>query len=87
MPKQTFTEIRNQYPLSYLLLVDYEGIRLPDGRIEVVAAESVQSFETGDQMMEGYKMFKGSGKKVMFCTPEYKERLVIDVVPAMRIFG
>lgn len=87
MAKQTFAEIRNRYPSSYLLLVDYDEVSLPDGRIEIIGADDVQSFETGDQMMDGYKIFKRSGKKVMFCTPEYKERLIVEIVPAMRIFG
>ena len=87
MSKQTFTEIRNKYPSTFLLLLDYEGLELSNGQIEVVAAEEARSFDTGEEMLIAYKQLSHSGKKVMFCTPEYKDRLIIDKLPAMRVFG
>lgn len=87
MAKRTFKEIRDRYPSGFLLLLDYEGKEMPDGQIDVIAAEEVQAFDTGEEMMEAYKHLRGSGKKVMFCTPEYKDRLIIDKLPAMRVFG
>ena len=87
MGKQTFQEIRSKYPTGFLLLLNYEGRELPDGQIDVVAADEVQAFDSGEEMMEAYKALRCSGKKVMFCTPEYQDRLIIDKLPAMRIFG
>ena len=87
MKKQTFSEIRSRYPDSYLLLLDYDGMPLPSGEIEIVAADEVQSFDTGEQMLAAYKKLRSSGKKVMFCTPEYQDRLIIQKLPGMRIFG
>ncbi len=86
MAKRSFCEIRRQYPESYLLLVDYEGVELPDGKLDVVAAEEAQAFANGDDMLDAFKSLRRSGKKVMFCTPEYKDRLVVDRLPGMRIF-
>ena len=87
MEKQTFRQIRDKYPSAFLLLLNYEGQELPDGQIDVIAAEEVQAFDTGEEMIEAYKGLRGSGKRVMFCTPEYRDRLVIDKLPAMRVFG
>jgi len=87
MIKQTFEQIRKMYPDQFLLLLNYEGKDLPDGRVDIIAAEEVQVFQNGEQMMEAFKRCKGSNKKIMFCTPEYKERLIVDRVPAMRVFG
>ena len=87
MPKQTFTEIRTTYPDTYLLLLNYYGVELPDGKIEVVAAEEVRSFNTGEEMLEAHKRLRYSGKKIMFCTPEYRERLIIEKLALMGIFG
>ena len=84
---RTFKQIREKFPSGFLLLLNYEGLELPDGQIDVVAAEDVQAFDTGEEMMEAYKGLRHSGKKVMFCTPEYKDRLVIEKLPAMRVFG
>ena len=86
MVKQTFTEIRSRYPDAYILLLNYDGVELPDGQIEVVAAEEAQPFSNGEDMLRAYQSFRHSGKKVMFCTPEYKTRLIIDKLPAMRVF-
>ena len=87
MAKQTFTEIRNKFPDSFLLLLDYDGVELPGGKIDVVAAQETLSFTTGEEMLDEYKKLRHAGKKVMFCTPEYKERLIIEKLPAMRVLG
>jgi hypothetical protein len=87
MPKQTFTEIRNKFPESFLLLLDYEGVDLPGGKIDIVAAQEIRSFQTGEEMLDEYKKLRHAGMKVMFCTPEYKDRLIIEKLPGMRVFG
>ena len=86
MAKQTFKEIRALYPFDFLILLDFDETTLPDGKIDVVAAEEVRAFQSGEKMLEAYMHLKKSGKKVLFCTPEYKDRLVIDHIPAMRMF-
>ncbi len=83
MEKQTFTQIRERFPSDFLLLLNYEGKELPEGRIDVVAAEEVRAFDSGDKTMAAYKELRQSGKKIMFCTPDYKERLIIEKLPAM----
>lgn len=87
MSKTTFSKIRAEYPSSFLLLFDYDEVELPSGEVEIVAADAVEAYETGEQMLDAYKAHRHSGKKMMFCTPEYQDRLIIERRPSMRVFG
>lgn len=87
MEKHSFKQIREKYPSDFLLLLNYEGRELSDGKIDVISAEEVRAFASGEQMMEAYQNLRHSGKRIMFCTPEYKERLIIEKLPAMRVFA
>ena len=87
MAKLTFSQIRSKYPSSYLLLFNYEEVNLPNGQVEIISAEDAQSFETGDAMLDAFKAQRRSGKKIMFCTPEYRDRLIIERRPSMRVLG
>ena len=87
MAKQSFSEIRAQFPSAYLLLFDYDEIRLSDREVEIVSADDVQHFESGEEMLAAFRTQRGSGRKVMFCTPDYQDRLVIERRPGLRVFG
>lgn len=85
--QKTFTEIRSQFPKEYLLLFDYEAAALPDGKFELLSAADVQAFCSGEEMFEAYKQQKNSGRKIMFCSPEIRERFIFERRPSMRIWG
>ena len=87
MAKQTFIEIRTQHPRSFLLLLDYEEKVLPSGQIEITAAEETKAFNSGEEMLEEYKKLRHSGRRVMFCSPEYQDKFIIERRPSMRVFG
>ena len=87
MPKKSFSQIRAEHPSSFLLLIDYDEVELPSGKIEIIAADRVLDFDTGEEMLEAYRDLRHSGHQVMFCSPEYQDRLIIERRPSMRVFG
>lgn len=87
MPKQSFVDIRTRYPKSYLLLLDYDETQLPSGEVEITAAQDAIAFDSGDEMLDEYKRLRQSGRKVMFCSPDYTEKLVVERRPSMRVLG
>ncbi len=87
MAKMTFAEIRAKYPQSYLLLIDYDEVDLPTGEVEITGAADVEAFSTGEEMLTAYQALKRSGRDLMFCTPQYQDRFIIERRPSMRVFG
>lgn len=75
MPKQTFKEIRAQYPSEFLVLLEYDEDTLPDGKIDVIAAKEVQYFESGEEMREAYKQLKKPRRRLLSVHPNIKSAL------------
>ena len=83
----TFQEIRKQYPSQFLVLVEPEEKRHSVNQIEVVGAQEVFAYESGEEMMEAYRSMKKKGMQVKFCTPHYKNRFVVEQILTGRIFS
>ena len=87
MTFQSFIQIRSQFPEKFLVLLDYQDRLLPNGKLEILGAQEVQAFDTGDDMYGVYRDLRRSGKKAIFCTPDYRESFIIDRIPAMRVMA
>jgi hypothetical protein len=87
MAYQTFSQIRALSPDNFLVLIDCRELALPDGRLEILGAEDVSAFKAGEEMMKSYSSLSRAGKKVRFCTPDYRDSFIIERIHTMRKFG
>jgi len=87
MESKSFQEIRQQYPSQFLVLVDPEEQKIGPSTIEVVGAMNVYAYESGEEMFAAYKDFRKQGISVRFCTPQYKDKFLVEQIPTLGIFG
>ena len=83
----SFRKIRSDYPHQFLVLIDPQEVRLSEREIEVVGAREVQAFESGDEMLEAYRILRRRGVSVTMCTPNYHDRFIVEQVPSARVMG
>ena len=82
----SFKEIRQRYPNDFLVLLDFDEEELPSGQIQVTGADEVRAFDSGSEMYDTYRELKRQGRKVLFCTPNYRQSFVIEKVASARLF-
>ena len=87
MVKTTFKAIRERFPSSFLLLIDYDEVEVAPGEMEILAATEAQAFDSSEEMLAAYKQLKGTGHRLMFCSPDQKDRFIIERRPSMRVGG
>lgn len=82
-----FQKIKQDYPSKFLVLVDYDETELPSGEVEILGAKYFHTYDEGMDMFNAYRDLKRKGQRVVFCTPDYQDRFVIERRPSMRVFG
>ncbi len=87
MKRMTFQEIRQRFPVQFLVLLEPEEKALSADRIEVISARDVRAFDSGDEMLQAYRMLRSEGRRVTFCTPCYKDRFIVEQIPSRRVLG
>lgn len=87
MESKSFQEIRQQYPSQFLVLVDPDEQKIGPSTVEVVGAKDVHAYESGEEMFAAYKDFRKQGLNVRFCTPQYKDKFLVEQIPTLGIFG
>ena len=55
--------------------------------IEVTGAQEVFAHKSGQEMLDSYRKLKKEGKRVRFCTPNYKESFSVEQIPALGALG
>ena len=83
----SFKKIREEHPDKFLVLVDYEEKELSLGEVEILGAEYYHVYDDGMDMFNAYRDLKKKGQKVVFCTPDYVDRFVMERRPSMRVLG
>lgn len=86
MESKTFKEIREQFPAKFLVLVDPKEKKVGATSIEIIGAESVRAFESGEEMFAAYKDLRKQGLNVRFCPPQYRDSFIIEQIPTLGIF-
>ena len=87
MESKSFQEIRHQFPSQFLVLVDPEEQKVGPTTLEVIGARDVHAYESGEDMFAAYKTFRKQGLNVRFCTPQYKDKFLVEQIPTLGIFG
>ena len=87
MESKSFQEIRKQFPNEFLVLVEPEENHIDANWIEVTGAKEVYAYSSGDQMLQAYQKMKKEGKRVRFCTPDYKNDFKIEQIKTLGVFG
>lgn len=87
MAKQTFQEIRDLYPSQFLVLIDYDEQELDSGEVEITGADAVRVFEDGNEMLTSYQDLNEKGVRAIFCTPNYKDRFIIQQELCLRVMS
>lgn len=82
-----FKKIRQDNPDKFLVLVDYEEQELPSGEVEILGARYFHAYDAGMDMFNAYRDLKKKGQKVLFCTPDYQDRFIMERRPVMRVLG
>ena len=87
MAKQTFKEIRSRYPSQFLVLIDYDERELSSGAVEITCADDVRAFDDGNEMLRSCQALNESGVKAIYCTPNYKDRFVVQQETCLRVMA
>lgn len=87
MMVRSFEEIRTEYPSQYLVLLDPVEQEVGPSTLEITGAKGVYAYESGKAMFAAYRDFRKRGLNVRFCTPQYKERFLVEQIPTLGIFG
>ena len=84
---KSFKEIRHSYPDEFLILIEPEEKRIDQRWIEITGAQEVYAYKSGQEMLDSYRKLKKEGKRVRFCTPNYKESFPVEQIPALGALG
>lgn len=87
MESRSFQQIRQQFPVQFLVLIDPDEQKVGPSTIEVVGAKDVHAYNSGEEMFAAYKILRKEGRNVRFCTPQYKDKFLVEQIPTLGIFG
>ena len=78
-----WTEIRRQYPDTFILLGNLVEEKISDTRCRIVAADVLQVSDDAREIRKAYQRYTQEGKSVIYALPATPEDFIVEDVPFM----